>query len=229
MGRQSLDVLSAMGRNQVPWDQKIEKLFWRGRDSRRERLKLVELAHEYPDAINASITAYFFFREEESRLGKSSYVSFFDFFDHKYQLNIDGTVAAYRLPYLLAGGGVVFKQESSYYEHFYTGLEPWVHYIPVAQDLSDLIARIDWARKNDQKAKQISESALQFAQNNLLPQNVLCYHAQMLARWAGLLESNVEVEVGMEEVEKMKKTDGRFGSCTCPDTIINRSEDKDEL
>ena len=231
MGRQSLDVLSSMGKNQVPWDQKIEKLFWRGRDSRRERLKLVEIGKEHPDSMNASITAYFFFREEEAHLGKSPYISFFDFFDHKYQLNIDGTVAAYRLPYLLAGSGVVFKQESSYYEHFYSGLQPWVHYIPVKQDLTDLLPRIDWARKNDQKAKKISENAQKFAQDHLLPQNVLCYHAQLLARWAGLIRHKVVVGEGMERVEKMKKTDGRFGSCTCDDPINKKSKPslKDEL
>jgi len=35
-------------------------------------------------------------RDEEARLGRGKHVPFFDFFDHKYQLNIDGTVAAYR-------------------------------------------------------------------------------------------------------------------------------------
>jgi hypothetical protein len=79
------------------WEDKTDQLFWRGRDSRQERLDVVELAARDPDLqLNASITAYFFFREQEERLGRGKHVSFFDFFDHKYQLNIDGTVAAYR-------------------------------------------------------------------------------------------------------------------------------------
>ena len=231
MGRQSLDVLSAMGKNQVPWEEKTEKLFWRGRDSRRERLKLVELGKKYPDAINASITAYFFFREEEARLGKSPYVSFFDFFDHKYQLNIDGTVAAYRLPYLLAGTGLVFKQESSYYEHFYSGLQPWVHFVPVAADLADLLQRVQWARDNDSKARQIAENAQKFAEDNLLPQNVLCYHAQMLSRWAKIIKNKVVVGEGMERVERLKKNEDRFGSCICEDQMkkTHKGPGKDEL
>ena len=44
MGRQSLDTLAAMARNTVAWGQKTEKLFWRGRDSRQERLDLVAMA-----------------------------------------------------------------------------------------------------------------------------------------------------------------------------------------
>ena len=50
------------------------------------------------------------------------------FFLNKYQLSIDGTVAAYRLPALLAGDSVLFKQDSKYVEHFYRELEPFVHY-----------------------------------------------------------------------------------------------------
>ena len=69
----------------------------------------------------------------------------------KYQINIDGTVAAYRLPYLLAGDALVLKQESPYYEHFYRDLQPWVHYVPFKRDLSDLEEKIKWAMANDEK------------------------------------------------------------------------------
>ena len=113
MGRQSLDTLAALGRNKVPWSEKTEKLFWRGRDSRQERLDLVKLAKKHPESMNASITAFFFFREQEKDLGKQPYVSFFDFFNYKYQMNIDGTVAAYRLPFLLAGRlALIFFEET---------------------------------------------------------------------------------------------------------------------
>lgn len=69
----------------------------------------------------------------------------------KYQINVDGTVAAYRLPYLLAGGSVVLKQDSPYYEHFYHQLRPWEHYIPFRRDLSDLLDKISWAREHDEE------------------------------------------------------------------------------
>ena len=38
---------------------------------------------------------------------------------YKYQILLDGTVAAYRFPYLLAGDSVILKQDSPYYEYFY--------------------------------------------------------------------------------------------------------------
>lgn len=60
-------------------------------------------------------------------------------------------MAAYRLPYLLAGDSVVLKQDSSYYEHFYNELRPWTHYIPIRADLGDLLEKIQWARQHDEE------------------------------------------------------------------------------
>lgn len=60
-------------------------------------------------------------------------------------------MAAYRLPYLLAGDSVVLKQDSSYYEHFYNELRPWTHYIPISADLGDLLEKIKWAREHDEE------------------------------------------------------------------------------
>ena len=80
---------------------------------------------------------------------------FFLFFSqYKYQINIDGTVAAYRLPYLLAGDAVVFKHDSVYYEHFYKDMQPWEHYIPFRKDLADLEERLRWAMEHDEEVGQ---------------------------------------------------------------------------
>ena len=98
-------------------------------------------------------------------------------FQYKYQLNIDGTVAAYRFPYLLAGDAVVFKQDSEYYEHFYSDLKPGVHYVPIKADLSDLVKKIQWAKSHDQEVRKIGINGRQYAVNHLLPKDVICYHA----------------------------------------------------
>lgn len=59
---------------------------------------------------------------------------------------MDGTVAAYRFPYLMLGDSLVLKQASPYYEHFYAHLQPGKHYISVQRNLSDLIDKIKWAK-----------------------------------------------------------------------------------
>lgn len=100
---------------------------------------------------------------------------------YKYQVNIDGTVAAYRMPYLLAGGGMILKQDSPYYEHFYSQLKPWVHFVPFERDLSDLTDKIHWALEHDDEAQTIAKNARIFANEHLLPQKVICYHAALFS------------------------------------------------
>jgi hypothetical protein len=74
-------MLSIQGNTDLPWSDREPKAFWRGRDSRRERLKLIEIARKHPDLFNASLTNFFFFRDEEHIYGpKEKHVSFFDFF-----------------------------------------------------------------------------------------------------------------------------------------------------
>lgn len=99
------------------------------------------------------------------------------FFQYKYQLNIDGTVASYRFPYLLAGDSLVLKQDSQYYEHFYRDVKPNEHYVPVKRDLSDLVTKVKWALKHDKEARRISKNGSTFARENLMPAHIFCYHA----------------------------------------------------
>lgn len=79
-----LDILSVQGNTDTPWEKKIEKVFWRGRDSSRERLDLIDISRKHPDLFNASITNFFFFKNEIDKYGPGqSHVSFFDFFKVK--------------------------------------------------------------------------------------------------------------------------------------------------
>ena len=72
---------------------------------------------------------------------------------------------------------MVFKQDSDYYEHFYSDLKPGVHYVPVKADLRDVVDKVKWARKNDEIVKQIGINGRQYAVDHLLPKDIFCYHA----------------------------------------------------
>lgn len=48
------------------------------------------------------------------------------------------------------------------------------------RDLSDLVDKVRWARDNDAEARKIVLAGQEYARNNLLPQNVLCYHIVLL-------------------------------------------------
>lgn len=81
MNRVTLDMLSVQA-TRTPWPLKADKAFWRGRDSRRERLQLIDIARLHPHLFNVSMTNFFFYRDEAERYGpKVPHMSFFEFFD----------------------------------------------------------------------------------------------------------------------------------------------------
>lgn len=222
MGRVSLDMMSVQGNTGPQWTEKKSMGFWRGRDSRKERLELVKLARANPTLLDGAFTNFFFFKHNEDLYGPLvKHVSFFDFFKYKYQINVDGTVAAYRMPYLLVGDSVVFKQDSIYYEHFYSQLQPWIHYIPFKADLSDLLEKIQWAKDNDKEARKIALAGQQFARSNLMGDAIFCYYFKLFQEYSKLQVSDPKIHDGMELVEQPK--DDLF-PCKC-----HRTKVKDEL
>ncbi|CRL01387.1 CLUMA_CG014350, isoform A [Clunio marinus] len=214
--RVTLDTLSIQ-KEQWKWKEKIEKAFFRGRDSRRERLELIDISRTHPDLLNASITNFFFFTKEIHKYGpKVGHIPFTDFFEYKYQVNMDGTVAAYRLPYLLAGNSVVLKQESPYYEHFYRDLIPFKHFIPFHRDPKlDLVEKIRWLKKHDKQAQQITKNARDFVRENLLPSNIFCYYLMLFKNYSERIVSPIEVS------EDMEKVDTKSWKCSCTKNKIN--------
>ena len=49
----------------------------------------------------------------------------------------------------VGSGCVVLKAWDAGHPYYRRALRPWVHYVPIEHDLSDLIARIEWLRKHD--------------------------------------------------------------------------------
>ena len=81
---------------------------------------------------------------------------------YKYIINVEGHSAAYRLSLELSMGSVIFYVESEYSLWFTKYLEPWVHYVPVASDLSDLLEKIEWAISHDSECEKIAANSLEF-------------------------------------------------------------------
>uniref|UniRef100_A0A8B9J850 Protein O-glucosyltransferase 3 n=1 Tax=Astyanax mexicanus TaxID=7994 RepID=A0A8B9J850_ASTMX len=194
------DLLSIQGNTGPVWVNKTSQAFFRGRDSREERLNLVSMSKKHPDLLDAGITAFFFFREREKKLGKAPLIGFFDFFKYKFQVNVDGTVAAYRFPYLMLGNSLVLKQDSPYYEHFYTHLKPGQHYVPVKRTLSDLIEKIKWAKENDAEAEAIAKAGQALARDILQPHRLYCYYYTVLQTYAARQIGTPSVHPDMELV-----------------------------
>lgn len=94
---------------------------------------------------------------------------------YKYIINIEGHVAAFRLSYELSYGSVILLVDSKWKIWYSDYLEPFVHYVPVNKDLSDIHEKIEWCRNNDEKCKIIANNALQFYKTYLCKDSILQY------------------------------------------------------
>jgi Glycosyl transferase family 90 len=61
----------------------------------------------------------------------------------------------------------LFHHETVTQDFFYDVMKPWVHYIPIQLDLSDLREKYDWAEANPQEVERISHSGTMLYQRLL--------------------------------------------------------------
>ena len=111
MHKSDVDIQNIQGKIGPDWKEKIPMGFWRGRDSREQRLDLCRLSISYPEKIDAKLTQALFFKHVPSMYGDIvPKMPFREFFEYKYQISVDGMVSAYRVPFVLGGPSVLFKQ-----------------------------------------------------------------------------------------------------------------------
>ena len=67
-----------------------------------------------------------------------------------------------------------------------------MHYVPVAEDFSDLEERLSWLRANDEEAHRIARRAADLFDSQFKSQNLFCYMRSLFARLveASLLNPN---------------------------------------
>lgn len=183
----------------VPWHKRIPKLYWRGTVAgwkSNSRGRLVILGRLHPQLIDALpqrlVNEAWTERVAESEGGWTDFSDAMrrgtpgnasEVFSYRYVINTHGNGNDWsnRFRSLLSTGAVVFKQESSLFEFWEWGLKPWVHYVPVRRDLSDLPQLLRWAQQNDSEARRIAEAGVMYVQSSVRYDDALCYWSQLAA------------------------------------------------
>jgi hypothetical protein len=182
-----------------PWNLKKNQLIWRGSTAqcsldgelmrednvdRFSRVILCKLSQQYPHLIDAKFTFFAQGGELVSSLKsfQSKQMPFEWLIQYKYQLFIDGNVS----PYSASGwkffiNSLIFKPDSIFIQWYFGGLKPYEHYVPVKNDLADLIEKIIWARSNDAEACRMAKNVREFALSHItLPDNLLFLYYAIL-------------------------------------------------
>ena len=100
---------------------------------------------------------------------------------YKYIINIDGHSKPNRTSYLLQCGSLMLMVESRYVIGnicwYLDLLKPFIHYIPIKYDLSDLEEKILWCKNNDDQCELIVKNAEKLYNDYLTKEKILYYSA----------------------------------------------------
>ena len=153
------------------------------------RLRTVLLSKLHPELIDARFYTWANILDPVVEVGKelgfeaTQSMSAKDFGKFKYHLDIGGgggTTWSGVIP-KLSMPGVLLHHETSMKDSYFDSLTPWVHYIPVSEDLHDLIDRIQWAEANPSHARQISDNASAWVREFRKLESLLRHNYQALA------------------------------------------------
>jgi hypothetical protein len=75
---------------------------------------------------------------------------------YKYILDIDGNASTWdATAWKLNSGSVIFKAKSPWRQWFYDEYLPWIHYIPIADDFSDLQEKYQWCETHAKECERM--------------------------------------------------------------------------
>ncbi|XP_029637108.1 protein O-glucosyltransferase 1 [Octopus sinensis] len=173
---------------EVPWDKKISKGFFRGSRTSSERDPLILLSRKSPNLVDAEYTKNQAWKSMEDTLGKkpAEEVKLEDHCKYKYLFNFRGVAASFRLKHLFICDSLVFHVGSDWLEFFYPSLKPWVHYIPVPNDMSNVRELLEFAQENDDIVKKIADRGRKHIWNHLRMKDITCYWKTLLQRYSRL-------------------------------------------
>lgn len=161
----------------TPWDSRLATAYFRGTDTgatyyknvlNSQRAILSELSLKHPDIINSRLTG----AEHPENIEKYKSIGIWgerepqtNIFLYKYNIDVDGNSNSWvgLVNKLYMGyGGVVLKVASpdGYRQWFYDRLEPWVNFVPVAADMSDLVDKIIYLNNNNNFAESIFKNSI---------------------------------------------------------------------
>ena len=160
---------------------------WTGKvASHTTRADLLRISGEYPDLIDAKDSGQWLFSSDDSpeMIPTSGRLEPLAELVGRCGMLIDmrGLYASFRLKILLFSQRPVLWQQQVYSEYWTDEIQPFVHYVPVRYDLSDLHVQVKWLQDNPNEARRIASHALAYAQANLT-------RARAVDRWADVFRS----------------------------------------
>ena len=131
-----------------------------------ERLDYFDMTKKFPGK-------FAFIETEKFAPDMQNFLSLLDFKrKFKYVIDLPGHTYSTKSYWMLFLKRPMFYVEPNQKFAWERELKPWVHYIPVNRDFSDLEKHYDWAQANPDKVNRISSNLYEFGINKMSPARV---------------------------------------------------------
>ena len=175
----------------IPWNMRRKKLFWRGSN----KGKMSEYVHfDWKFSEMPRQRAIRLLQKRKDSDVKFGFVPWFEFAQNRYILSLAGNTYSSLFKHALRSGSCILRQEERMFEWFEPFLEEWTHYVPVRWDLSDLLDKLDWAKKHDEEAKKISENARQLGKYLFSEEILSCYTYCGISYFRNLADHTLNID-----------------------------------
>lgn len=193
------EILSISG--QIPWKEKKGRAFWRGGTSdisvldrntldfpKTPRWNLCTLSQKAPEYIDArfyTADSPALFQAVEKEHLFAPFVSKKEHLQYKYLPDLDGHMCSSPgLLWRLLSDSLTLKQQSDQIQWFHGALVPYRHYLPIANDMSDLIEKIKWAETHETEVLDMITNAQDFVLDHLMYEDCYRYLYLVLQKYA---------------------------------------------
>jgi len=149
----------------IPFHEKKNKLIWRGSSTGSRHKHVVHLQHHINTNIDIKFSMLFQkFNADDYIL--STYFSMKELLECKFVMSMEGNDVASDLKWLLYSNSVVFMCKPTKCSWFMEDcLIPYIHYIPIRDDYTDLEEKFEWAMHHLDVCCEIVKNSTEFIQH----------------------------------------------------------------
>merc|ERR1719416_253412 len=120
--------------------------------------------------------------------------------EHRYVFHVGNNGYADRSWRMFALGCVVLMVENGWQEWYFSLLKPWVHFIPIKEDSSDVCEKLQWARAHPAEAEAIAARGRAFIETCFDVNLVNLYVAELMRQLGELWA------LGQERLSSLQKS-----------------------
>jgi len=177
---------------QISYEKRVPKVFWRGATTGKAekctdllRVRMCNLAKTV-SWVDVKIVRLVQLCDNQLQLLNSmnirgKKVLEVDWTRYRGVVDVDGNTNAWGLFWRLASGSVVFRVESGHINSYNQYLQPWIHYIPIARNLTDFINITRLIK--DPVYKHIAQNARNFVRNFTYTHEISRVAIELSALW----------------------------------------------